>query len=172
MKKITISINTENAKKYLNGINPEKLIEYDFIYYAILCGEILNYSYDYEELCRVNKIHLESEEFSIHIIETNQLLNYCLNNFYDYYNINTKPFELDGEEYESFNVLGDMLERLINFLKSQKIAGLLVQNRIITIDNLDKFTDLVYCLQNAIEEFEFVNELPENADLIKIGLPK
>lgn len=173
MKEKYIPIDAENARKYLNGVQPGKLIEHEFIYYAVLCGVIINYSYNYEKLCNQNKTNLEIDEFSIHIVETNQLIQFCLKNLYENYNINDKLFSLDEEEYDAFDIVGNVIENLNNLLDVQNLKGLqLPGNKIIDKQNLDNFLDLVYMLKYAIDEFEYVDEISQDAELVKIDLPK
>lgn len=172
MKKMYVTIDVENARKYLNGVQPSKLIEHEFIYYAVMYGEITNYSYDYEKLCNQNKTNLETDEFSIHVVKTNQLINFCLKNLYKDYNISDKLFSLDEKEYEAFDIIANAFERLNSLLDTQNLKGLQLQEEIIDKKNLDRFLELIYVLQYSIDEFEYVDEIPKDAKLVKIDLPK
>lgn len=173
MKKIYVPIDISNARRYLNGVQPNKLIEHEFIYYAILYGEIINYSYDYEKLCSQNKSKLEMDEFSIHIVETNQLINFCLKNLYEDYDISDKLFPIDEEEYEAFDIVANVIEKLNELLDVQNLKGLRLQeNKIIDKQNLDKFLDLIYMLKYAIDEAEYIDEIQQDDKIAKIDLPK
>lgn len=173
MKKIYVPIDIKNARRYLNGVQPNKLVEHDFIYYALLHGKIINYSYDYEKLCNQNKPKLETDEFSIHIVETKQLINFCLKNLYEDYDINDKLFPIDEKEYEAFDIVGNVIEELNILLDVQNLKGLRLQeNKIIDKQNLDKFLDLIYMLKYAIDESEYIDEIQQDDKIVKIDLPK